>query len=104
MCAELCKQADSKHTRHHQFPEQISRLETGDGRSLKSGERRRVLLEIIIAEHLSYALCRLIVVVFAVRSCRCPADNQTRLVAQILSRDTERKWTGVSERTNRRDI
>jgi len=31
------------------------------------------------------------------RSCRCPADNQTRLVAQILSRDTERKWTGVSE-------
>lgn len=45
----------------------------------------RVLLEIIIAEHLSYALCRLIVVVFAVRSCRCPADNQTRLVAPILS-------------------
>lgn len=108
MCAELCKQADSKHTRHHQFPEQISEdcRESGIGqRGLESVVG--VLLEIIIAEHLSYALCRLIVVcvlvvvvvvavvVFAVRSCRCPADNQTRLVAPILRCDTGRKILSI---------
>lgn len=107
MCAELCKQADSKHTRHHQFPEQPQIPGSAVWKvPWKARERAarvaeqstsRVLLEIIIAEHLSYALCRLIVVVFAVRSCRCPADNQTRLVAPILSGCTRKNHSNFKK-------
>lgn len=55
MCAELCKQADSKHTQHHQF-QACSSGQAQPSLPPSVSPHCSVLLEIIIAEHLSYAL------------------------------------------------
>lgn len=55
MCAELCKQADSKHTQHHQF-QACSSGQPQSSLPPSVSPHCSVLLEIIIAEHLSYAL------------------------------------------------